>query len=85
MLIRASSRFRKNFKKLPRHIKDKSSGKERVFRVNPFDSRLDTHKLHGKYREYWAFTVADQYRIIFAFAESNIIDFVDIGTHQIYK
>jgi len=85
MLIRTSSRFRKSYKKLPKNIKDKVTKKERIFRTNPFDTRLDTHKLHGKYKEYWAFTIANQYRIIFAFIESDIIDFIDIGTHQIYK
>jgi len=85
MLIRTSSRFRKSYKKLPKNIKDKVTKKERIFRTNPFDARLDTHKLHGKYKEYWAFTIANQYRIIFAFIESDIIDFIDIGTHQIYR
>ncbi len=85
MLIRTSSRFRKSYKKLPKNIKDKATEKERIFRTNPFDARLDTHKLHGKYKEYWAFTIADQYRIMFTFAESNTVDFIDIGTHEIYK
>ncbi|MFH1393139.1 MAG: type II toxin-antitoxin system mRNA interferase toxin, RelE/StbE family [Patescibacteria group bacterium] len=85
MLIRTSSRFRKVFKRLSKHIRDKAKEKENIFRINPFDSRLDTHKLHGKYKEYWAFTVDSQFRIMFIFAESDIIDFIDIGTHEIYK
>lgn len=85
MLIRASSSFRKAFKKLPKHIRNKTREKEIIFRTDPFDRRLDTHKLHGKYKECWAFTIADQYRIMFIFAESNVIDFVDIGTHKIYR
>ena len=84
MLIRTSSRFRKAFKKLPKRVRDKTKEREKIFRTDPFDRRLDTHKLHGKYKEYWAFTIADQYRIMFTFAESNIIDFVDVGTHKIY-
>lgn len=85
MLIRASSGFRKSYKKLPKNIKDKAKEKEKIFRINPFDARLNTHKLHGAYKEYWAFTVDSQYRIMFAFIESEIVDFVDIGTHEIYK
>ena len=85
MLIRTSSRFRKSYKKLPNRIKKNAREKEKIFRTNPFDARLDTHKLHGKYKEYWAFTVINQYRIIFAFIESERVDFIDIGTHQIYK
>jgi len=85
MLIRTSSRFRKAFKKLPKHVKDKAKEKENIFRISPFDKRLDTHKLHGKYKEYWVFIVDDQYRIIFTFTESETVDFIDIGTHEIYK
>ena len=59
--------------------------REKIFRENPFDGRLDTHKLHGKYGEYWAFTVKGQYRIMFAFAGKDTIDFINIGTHEIYK
>ena len=85
MLIRVSSRFRKSFKKLPKRVKDSAGYKEKIFRANPFDKRLDTHKLHGKYKEYWAFTIVDQYRLLFVFAKANTLDFIDIGTHKIYK
>ena len=85
MLICTSSEFRKVFKKLPKYVRDKAKEKEIIFRNNPFDIRLNTHKLHGKYQDYWAFTVVKQYRIMFVFAGSNVIDFVDIGTHKIYK
>lgn len=85
MIIRVSSKFKKSYKKLPKSVKEKAKEKEQIFRANPFDSRLDTHKLHGKYKEYWAFTVAGQYRIMFAFINSNRVDFINIGTHEIYK
>ena len=85
MLIRISSKFRKSYKKLPANIKNKAKEKEKIFRNNSFDARLDAHKLHGKYKNYWAFTITDQYRIMFTFAESNIVDFIDIGDHKIYR
>lgn len=66
-------------------MKEKAKEKEQIFRANPFDSRLDTHKLHGKYKDYWAFTVVNQYRTMFAFVDSDKADFINIGTHDIYK
>lgn len=66
-------------------MQDKAKEKEKIFKINSFDSRLDTHKLHGKYKEYWAFTVVGQYRIIFAFISSDRVDFINIGTHEIYN
>jgi len=74
MIIRASSKFKKSYRKLPKNIKQKAKEKEQIFRVNPFNPKLDTHKLHGKYQEYWAFTATGQYRIMFAFIDSDNID-----------
>ena len=39
--------------------------KEAVFRKNPFDKRLKTHKLSGKEKEPWAFWVDYSYRLGF--------------------
>ena len=85
MIIRASSRLRKAYKKLPKSMKDAAEEMEKIFRVDPFNSRLNTHKLHGKYKDYWVFTISGQYRIMFGFAKPGIIDSINIGTHEIYK
>jgi addiction module RelE/StbE family toxin len=85
MIIRVTSRFIKLYKKLPKSVKDKAKEKEKIFKINPFDPCLNIHKLHGKYKNYWSFTVVGQYRIMFSFAEQGIADFINIGTHDIYK
>jgi len=85
MLIHTTSKFRKAYKKMPKLVKMKAEEREKIFQRNPFDVRLDTHKLHGKYKEYWAFSVIGQYRIMFAFSNADIVDFINIGTHEIYK
>ncbi len=66
-------------------MKRKAAEQEKIFRKNPFDLRLAAHKLRGKYQEYWFFTVKGQYRIMFVFGGKEIVDFIDIGTHEIYK
>lgn len=85
MIIRFTSKFKKAYKKMPSFVKIKAEEKEKIFQKDPFDSRLDTHKLHGKYKDYWAFTVVGQYRIMFAFLGREFIDFINVGTHEIYK
>ena len=82
--IRVTSIFKKSFRKLPKDIQEKAEGKEMLFRENPFDPRLGTHKLHGKYKNFLAFTVVGQYRILFAFTNGGA-DFINIGTHEIYQ
>lgn len=85
MIIRLTSKFRKAYKKMPKVVKAKAEEKREIFQKNPFDPRLDTHKLHGKYKEYWAFTVIGQYRIMLVFSGREFVDFINIGTHEIYK
>ena len=70
---------------MPKLVKIKAEEKEKIFKKNLFDARLDTHKLHGKYKDYWAFTVVGQYRVMLAFVGKEFVDFINIGTHEIYK
>jgi len=83
--IKISPRFERNYKKLPKEIKEKAKKKEKIFRENPFDLRLKTHKLHGKETEVWAFWIDYFYRIKFIFLSDEEVLFLDIGTHEIYK
>ena len=85
MEIELSSRFKKSFRKLHPRTQKKAIEKTAVFRVEPFNPRLDTHKLHGEKKEEWAFSVDYTYRISFIFLEDGKILFTDIGTHDIYR
>lgn len=84
MTIIYSNRFAKEYKKLPIHIKDKAEKLEEIFRENIFDERLKTHKLSGELKEFWAFSINYNYRIIFEFFNKDIIHFHSVGTHSIY-
>jgi len=58
-------RFQKAFSSLPKIIRDKAKQQEKIFRENILDPRLKTHKLHGKLKNLWSFSVSGQYRVIF--------------------
>lgn len=78
-------RFDKNYKRLPKELKERAKSKEKIFRKDPFDPRLKTHKLSGKEKECWAFWIDYHYRIKFIFLDGDEVLFLDIGTHEIYK
>jgi len=80
-----SPKFIKSFRKLSTDIKILAEKKEKIFVKNPRDPRLRTHKLHGDFAGFLAFSVNKNYRIIFDFLGENIVRFYDIGTHEIYK
>jgi len=80
-----SAKFAKEYKKLSQKVKLQAEKKESVFRKNPRQASLKTHKLTGKLKDFWAFSVDYKYRIIFEFREKDVIWFHSVGTHEIYK
>ena len=71
---------------MPVFVRNAFLEKERLFLEDPFYPLFETHKLHGKYKKFLAFTVIGQYRIMFAFLENDTdVGLINIGTHEIYK
>ena len=85
MKIYYSSKFAKEYKRLPLKVKIAAEKNEKIFRINPHDARIKTHKLTGKLKGYYSFSIDYQYRIIFEFTEKKIVWFHSVGTHEIYK
>ncbi len=85
MEIRYTSRFEREYRKLSSIIKNEAKKKEIVFRSNPFDNRLKTHKLKGLLAGFWSFSISYNYRIIFMFKNKDIVEFYSVGNHDIYE
>ena len=86
LIIYPSKKFEKSYKQLPKQIKIKAKQKDLIFRKNPFDSRLKTHKLQGKLRGFLSFSIGYKYRIIFEFAKKeDVVYFHSVGDHDIYE
>lgn len=83
--ISFSSSFRRAFKK---RIKGNSDLEARFwqqveqFTIDPFDQSLKTHKLSGKLKELWSFSVEYDERVLFYFTEDGNAVFVNIGSHD---
>ena len=83
--IEVGRKFVKEYQKLPERIKGLAKQKEIIFRENIFDPRLNAHKLHGKDKILWAFSIIGKYRIKFVFLTDKKSLFLSIGTHNIYN
>ncbi len=85
-----SNTFSKAFKKLVRKRPDKREEIEKALRLlldDPFNAKLETHKLKGKLSGTWACSVGYDLRIIFDFVkdenkEEDDIFLIEIGTHD---
>lgn len=78
-------RFKREYKKLPLRVRELAIEKEKIFRNDFSDPRLNTHKLHGPLKTFWAFWVDYKYRIIFDFLDKDTARFYSIGDHDIYE
>lgn len=85
MRIYYSSKFSREYKKLPKEAKILAEKQEKIFRKDPFDPRLKTHHLTGKLKDFLAFSIDFKYRIIFEFIDKDIVWFHSVGTHDIYR
>ena len=86
MEVSFSDSFKKVFNK-----KVKSTEIEQIFWIrlelfinDPFDTKLKTHKLSGKLRSLWSFSIEYDLRVVFYFTKDKPKKavFVDIGTHD---
>lgn len=85
MKIYYTDKFLKSYKKIPKQIKLAIEEKEQIFRLNPFDNRLKTHKLKGKLKDSYSFSVSYNWRIVFHFENNDRIVLDSVGTHEVYK
>jgi addiction module RelE/StbE family toxin len=85
MNIEYSPKFARQFKKLSKEAKTSAFQCEKIFRDNPFNPKLKTHKLHGTMKEYWAFSISYDYRMGFTFIDGDLVRFHAIGSHDIYQ
>lgn len=86
MKIIYSSKFAREYKRLPASIKDIAEKQEILFRKNPFDAKLKTYKLKGKLSGFLTFSIGYKYRIIFEFSrDKKTVYFHSVGDHYIYQ
>jgi mRNA-degrading endonuclease YafQ of YafQ-DinJ toxin-antitoxin module len=81
--VYVTTHFERRYKKLPAPLQALAEEKERLFRADAFDPRLNTHKLKGKLKGLWAFSVTPDIRIIFEFLDGDEVLFHDIGPHGV--
>ena len=84
--ISFSSSFKRSFKKKikgRKEIEDIFWEAASLFIADPFHPSLKTHKLSGKLKKMWSFSVEYDIRVIFYFEDNNSkAVFIFIGSHD---
>lgn len=76
--------FIRQYSKLPVALQNEVKEKIELFRENQKHPFLKAHKLKGKLKEYWSFSVNYQYRIVFGYESKDVITLLSVGDHSIY-
>ena len=82
MHIHYSSRFRKQYKKLPKKISEKTLERIRIFVYNEFHPTLDNHSLHGPYAGRRSINITGDLRLIYEKYSDGSLNFIAIGAHS---
>lgn len=85
MNIRYKASFVREFKKLPADLRDEAKERIMQFRDPLNHQKLKVHKLKGKLRNYYSFSVTYSHRIVFDYESPEVVVFIAIGTHDIYR
>jgi len=84
----ATPRFWKSFKKLPDNQKKSAKRAWQIFKQDPFDPRLRTHKINSlssaMKRTVYAVEVEGNLRVVFYIDGDCIVTF-NIGSHDVYR
>ncbi len=85
MRIVYTTKFAREYKKLPKKVRLAAEKIEPLFRENPFHPALDTHKLHGRLKDFWSFSIGFRHRIVFEFGNTDTMYFHSVGNHDVYQ
>ena len=86
--FRAVEKYWTSFYRLPAAQKESARKAWKIFKEDPFDPRLRTHKIQGLSARYgrtiYAVEVEGDLRSLF-YLDGDIVVSLVIGTHQIYR
>ncbi|MDP3771954.1 MAG: type II toxin-antitoxin system mRNA interferase toxin, RelE/StbE family [bacterium] len=83
--IEYSAHFKRMYGHLGALTQKRAEQREVLFRKDPFDAILKTHKLHGKLKDFYSFSVDRKTRIVFRLVGRAKAVFLDVGSHDIYQ
>jgi mRNA-degrading endonuclease YafQ of YafQ-DinJ toxin-antitoxin module len=86
--FKPTEQFWESFYDLSPGQKESTRRAWKIFKENPFDPRLRTHKIHRLSAQYgrtvYSVEIEGDLRAVF-FVRDDLVVTVDIGTHGIYK
>jgi len=77
-----STRFKRQYRKLPKILQNRTDERLLAFAANPLHALLHNHALRGTHRRDRSLSVSGDYRLVYREVEPGIALLIDIGTHS---
>jgi len=77
--------FVRQYQKFPRELQEEVKEAIALFRRDPHNRRLRMHKLKGKLRGCYSFSVNYVFRIVFCYERKGTVALLVVGDHRIYR
>ena len=77
--------FTKKFNALEVDLRSEVVEKMALFADIANHQQLKVHKLHGKFSNYFSFSVNYKIRVVFKYTNKKQVICVDVGDHEVYK
>ncbi|HEY4510764.1 MAG TPA: type II toxin-antitoxin system RelE/ParE family toxin [Candidatus Paceibacterota bacterium] len=87
MRVFLTPQFVRMFDKLEHGLQEEAVERIETFKDTSSHRALRVHKLHGKHKNYYAFSVNYRYRIVFKYssAEKTEAILLAVGDHDLYR
>jgi mRNA-degrading endonuclease YafQ of YafQ-DinJ toxin-antitoxin module len=84
MVISYKPSFVRDFKRLPIDLQEEALERIDLFRDPENHKKLKVHKLKGKLKNFYSFSVTYSHRIVFRYESKPAVVFLAIGDHSVY-
>ena len=87
MVVKYAPEFVRLYNKLGFELQEEIKEKITLFKDPTNHKQLKVHKLHGRLRDRYSFSVNYKYRIIFEYGQKDnrIVILKTVGDHDVYK
>ena len=85
MIVSYKPSFIRQINKLEQSLVDEALDKIDIFKNSPNNPTLKIHKLHGKLKDKWSFSVNYKIRIVFQYESKKEIALLAIDDHDVYN
>ena len=85
MKVTFTPTFIRIYKNLPKQLQQETKEKITLFETDQNHPFLKTHKLKGKLKGRYSFSVNYRYRVVFMYSSTSQVTLLTVGDHDVYK